>query len=786
MDGDSSIKGSRTNIVPRTDEAIDFLKKFRADGPWVLTAIKPAGGFTDTRTFYPKDEINLAAWIGKYQGLWNLYFMVNPPKADLSKKAEKSDVAAGEWLYIDVDPRPGEDIELERQRALKVVAAKIEQTPNIVIDSGGGFQFFWLLDEHFELSTPEEIAEYESYNRRLIQLTLADKSCFNVDRIMRLPGTINVPTPVKKKKGRVPVLARLVSMDGHGHDINTFGRADTPKTISGVIPVKTPTKVSVDLDALDIAADVKSIIVRGEDITNSVRWPSRSEALWYVCCSLVRAGVEPDAIYSIITDRDLKISESVLEQHNPDAYAKKQVNDALAKAFSSELLELNEKHFVVGNYGGKCRVIETKLSATFDPPRFEYIPQQKNEFMDRYSNRMVKCGVDPKTNEPKYMPLGKWWWEQPTRRQYEYMEFAPDRDLGSDTFNMWQGWAVKPNDGDPSPWIEFTRDIIAAGDLAVGDYFINWAAQMIQHPGTRGKTAIVLQGAPGTGKTKWGELLGSFFGQHFSHAGSIACLTGTFNAELQDCCLILIDEAFADERTAKAESQKLKHLITTQVLKIEPKGVNRFSAPSYLHVIFTSNELKPLILENDDRRYVVQRVSDAKAKDIEYFGALTDWWEKDGAGAVLNYLRNVDLSDFRPERIPETKAKQAVIVESDPLIAALIHWIEVGQLPQYYDGLPPNAASGGMLAAEAYEKPAKAHETKAGLLLKRLAITSAAINVPTGRLPDGKVVRSNPTFHFLPSPKECAEMLKQYKSDWGTLRGSWASPPKPVQAEVPF
>jgi hypothetical protein len=146
MDGSVEVKGSRANIQPRTDDAISFLRLFRPDGPWVLTVILPDTTNelmkTDTRTFRPKDESELRVWINGYQGKRNIYFMVNPAKADLTKKAEKADVLAGEWLFIDVDPRPGEDIEIERTRAQKVVADKIAQKPTIVIDSGGGFQFF--------------------------------------------------------------------------------------------------------------------------------------------------------------------------------------------------------------------------------------------------------------------------------------------------------------------------------------------------------------------------------------------------------------------------------------------------------------------------------------------------------------------------------------------------------------------------------------------------------------------------------------------------------------------
>ena len=71
-----------------------------------------------------------------------------------------------------------------------------------------------------------------------------------------------------------------------------------------------------DLDKLpkQVSTKLKTIIVQGEDAEDVNRFPSRSEALFYVCCELIRGGVDDDTIASIIMDRDLGISASVLDK----------------------------------------------------------------------------------------------------------------------------------------------------------------------------------------------------------------------------------------------------------------------------------------------------------------------------------------------------------------------------------------------------------------------------------------------------------------------------------------
>ena len=206
----------------KTKDAIDFLKKWCPEGPWVLTAIIPDGK-TETVTFMPDRWQKAAEWIEGHQGKRNLYFHVNPVRRAMDVKASKEDMARLAWLHVDIDPRAGEDFEEERARALKLLQSYTPK-PTVIIDSGGGYQGFWRLNPSDKLDIAGSVAkaqELEAYNIQLEKVFQADH-CHNVDRIMRLPGTINMPTAKKVKKGRQPTLARLVEWNDASYPIEQF------------------------------------------------------------------------------------------------------------------------------------------------------------------------------------------------------------------------------------------------------------------------------------------------------------------------------------------------------------------------------------------------------------------------------------------------------------------------------------------------------------------------------------------------------------------------------------
>ncbi len=84
--------------------------------------------------------------------------------------------------------------------------------PSVVVDSGGGFQCFWLLLSRLPRRRMDRHPEVEARNIA-IGVAMGADACHNIDRIMRLPGTVNVPGEKKRAKGRTPRLARVVAED---------------------------------------------------------------------------------------------------------------------------------------------------------------------------------------------------------------------------------------------------------------------------------------------------------------------------------------------------------------------------------------------------------------------------------------------------------------------------------------------------------------------------------------------------------------------------------------------
>jgi hypothetical protein len=655
-------------VKPDTAAAINFLRRFHPSTSWALTAIIPDGK-TETVTFDADHAEDAAAWIQKHQGKRNLYFHVNPTRRPLTSKASKADIARLAWLHVDLDPRAGEDLTAERERALKALQA-FKPLPTVIIDSGGGFQGFWRLQPSDALEVGGDLAkaaELEAYNIQL-ERVLGGDHCHDISRIMRLPGTVNVPNAKKRAKGRVPTLAKLVEWNDTTYSIDQF-------TATVRANVCTPTQraavrlgdgVARPCGTAELAAwaqehgreipdRVLALVATGADPVEPDKYPSRSEALFATCCGLVRAGVPDELTFAAITDRSNGIAASVRDKPDWQGYARRQIERAREEAISPGLRKLNDKHFVVMADGEQTRVMTTLYDV--GAKRDMLVSQSFASLSQYYANQTEVVGN--KDGQPVTMPLWKFWNTHPLRRTYEAVYFDPGaKGEGRDVprqYNLWRGWAVAPQPGDWTLMREHVCKILAAGDPECDAYILRWAAWAVQHPDVQAETALVFRGGRGAGKGLFGRALKDMFGRHGLQVFAPSQVTGKFNAHFLDCCLLFADESIHPGKDG-GESQ-LKGLITEPRLPIEKKGRDIVTAKNRLHIVMASNDRWVVPAGVDERRFAVFDVDDSKRQDKAYFGPLMAELKDGGLAAMLHALLEMDLGDFHPRwSIPQTQA----------------------------------------------------------------------------------------------------------------------------------
>lgn len=644
----------------------EFLLRVYPEGPWLLTAISPDRKSISTRTFYPDRPRLLEDWLSEKTPAHNIYWSVNRPRRDMDRKANREDIAKVCYLHVDVDPRAGEDLEEEQKRIFKLMQypPKGVPRPTFVIFSGGGFQAFWRLIEPIPVDGLEAAERAKLYNLELEHRFGAD-SCHNIDRICRLPGTINIPDAVKRRKGRKKALATLaIETWDEEWSLKEFRKAAAPIQTSGTILDKPSGKAAVpdaverltdvsDLDQWSVPDRVKVIIVQGTHPDEEKEGDSsRSAWLFDALCNMARCKVPDDVMYSVVTDPGFEISASVLDKKSSSRrYALRQIERAKEHAIDPWLRRMNEKHAVVANIGGKCRVMEEVYDEVLD--RYKLTFQTFEDVRNRYLNQVVKVGVD-KSGEPIYMPVGKWWLLHKERRQYERIAFAPGRELDPTIYNLWQGFAVEPMEGDCGMFLDHTRSIICDGSEERYDYLLGWMARVVQRPGSPGETAIVMRGGQGTGKSFFANEFGRLFGRHHLAVSNPGHLVGDFNVHLRDCVSLFGDEAFfaGDKR----HESVLKTLITESMFMIQPKFVDAEPYANYVHLMMASNSDWVVPAGADERRFLVLDVNSNRQKDTTYFGELRRVMDEGGRAALLHHLMHHDISGFQVRDAPLTKA----------------------------------------------------------------------------------------------------------------------------------
>ncbi|WP_156441665.1 primase-helicase family protein [Sphingomonas sp. CCH16-B10] len=674
----------------------------------------------------------------------DLYFAIAERRDAVVGKPAKADCIGARWAWVDLDPPKGltDPAALEGWRAeqIEALAASDLPRPPVVINSGRGLWALWRLTRRVD---PDEA---EAINRALAA-TLGADHCHNIDRVARVPFTRNSKTGALATvlRDEPDAIAPEVLPHASPSVAGGAGAPEPPPTIGARL-------ASLDeLDRWAVPDRVRVILNHGRDPDNPKDGDdSRSAWLFDAVCQLVRCEVPDSTIMAILTDPDLGISASVLDKRGgAERYAARQIERARDHVADPLLAEMNERHFVVENDSGKCRVVEWVPA---DNGREQLSSQSFEDFRNRYMNRQVEVGTSAQ-GAPITKPLGGWWLAHARRRQFRGLVFRPGGDPVIDgRLNLWRGFGVDPALGDWSLMRAHIRDVLAAGDPVCDDYILRWAAWAVQHPDQPAEVALVFRGGMGTGKGTFARAMRQIFGQHGLHVNSPTQVSGRFNAHLRDVCLLFADEAIQPgDRAARGV---LKAMLTEPTLPIEGKGRDVIEAPNYTKVVMASNEGWVVPVDDDDRRFAVFDVSKARQRDEAYFAALHAELDGGGLAAMLHDLLAMDLEGWHPRRaIPDTTARQEQRAATlDGFDAFFLDLLREGTIPAHsWPGVDQPRVSTAALRELAAERN------------RRTDISLNQVSDLLGRLGFRKDRRSRPSGFVLPT-------LPEARAAWDRVR----------------
>jgi putative DNA primase/helicase len=261
----------------------------------------------------------------------------------------------------------------------------------------------------------------------------------------------------------------------------------------------------------------------------------------------------------------------------------------------------------------------------------------------------------------------KMWKGSETRRTVfpENVVFDPTETCDKEAcVNLFGGIELEPAKGDVEPFLRLGRFLTSrASDDAdecdqIFHWLLCWLAYPLQRPGSKLRTAIVMHGDEGAGKNFFFECVLEIYGRYGALVGQDE-LEDKFNDWRSGKCMVIGDEVSSRQELVHNKN-RLKALITSPTVQINPKNLPRREEKNHINIVFLSNELQPLALDNSDRRYLV--VYTPRMKDRPFYEDLKNWKDGGGVAALYSYLLAYPIDDFDPYApAPTTQAKQDLI-----------------------------------------------------------------------------------------------------------------------------
>ncbi len=225
-------------------------------------------------------------------------------------------------------------------------------------------------------------------------------------------------------------------------------------------------------------------------------------------------------------------------------------------------------------------------------------------------------------------------------------------------------------------WFEYLERLFPLEDER--KIVIKYLAHIFQYPEQRPSWHLLLTSDTGTGKGfLFNDVLSPLLENQTSLCADYSTFMNQFSTALNGTLLCLLD----DPKTNSDHTQtKLKSKLSEERQLVELKYEQPVMQNIYTRVILASNENRPLMLDENERRWFVPQKIEHKIDRLEtqqFITKLFNYISTGGLDVIYNWFMVQDLSDFNHKYCPTTDTLNHMIEISVPMLQSDIEeWLE--------------------------------------------------------------------------------------------------------------
>lgn len=315
--------------------------------------------------------------------------------------------------------------------------------------------------------------------------------------------------------------------------------------------------------------------------------------------------------------------------------------------------------------------------------RFALVYGQSGTVFDRQEHSLVALG--DMRDACMTRNLHRAWAEHPNRSivRIEEVGFDPCGRDPNITCNLWGGWPTKPStEGKCDKLLEVLRYMCSLDDKPekLYNWILRWLAYPIKVPGAKMKSTLVVHGPEGVGKNIFFDAIRDIYGRYGRVIGQDA-IEDKFNDWASRKLFLIANEVIARSELFHVKN-KLKSLITDDWIRINPKNMAAYDERNHANLVFLSNEMLPVILSEDDRRYAICWTP--QPLPAEFYEEVGKEIRAGGIAALHQFLIDIDLEGFDEHtKPPLNTAKLELIEQSRDNISRFFFDLEDGDIPGF-------------------------------------------------------------------------------------------------------